>query len=402
MINDYNEIRDCIYKDEHYSVRDNGAVMRHLRVGKKARKDDEVWTFGNKDPRTGYMMLGKHRVHIIVATAFYGERDTATFVVDHKDTNRCNNRIENLHWLTKLENILNNEITRNKIIRICGSIEAFIENPQLLQKSNMPDTSFEWMRAVTAEEAKIAYENIKKYWEEQARNPHPISGTRMDDNIYHKQLNPSKRYQTPDMSTPKMFDTLSDTSFDTNDNRHVVTDDDWERITKSFRETNTQEPIVQEYKEPEIKEYYKMSLTPKAALIPFFMDDKPGEYPSTPQGEYDNPLQVYAEALTPGAVYWRNHNGKREYVVDKRDFSTDGQTLVVISKANYVWGKDENGEPIEVPLSTLEKDEYDDSELHRQLNEITYRDGLFFHKRHGGFFTSFYLEEDYKELTTKE
>ena len=106
--------------------------------------------------------------------------------------------------------------------------------------------------------------------------------------------------------------------------------------------------------------------------------------------------------MTPGAVYWRNHIGKREYVVDKRDFSTDGQTLVVISKANYVWGKDENGESIEVPLSTLEKDEYDDSELHRQLNEITYRDGLFFHKRHGGFFTSFYLEEDYKELTTKE
>ena len=243
MINVYNETRDCIYKDEHYSVRDNGAVMRHLRIGKKARKDDGVWTFGNKDLRNGYMMLGKHRVHIIVATAFYGERDTATFVVDHKDTNRCNNRIENLHWLTKLEHILSNDIPRNKIIRICGSIEAFIENPQLLQKSNMPDTSFEWMRAVTAEEAKIAYENIKKYWDEQARNPHPISGTRMDDNIYHKQLNPSKRYQTPDMSTPKMFDTLSDTSFDTNDNRHVVTDDDWERMTKSFREPIAPIPI---------------------------------------------------------------------------------------------------------------------------------------------------------------
>ena len=28
-INDYKEIKDCIYKDEHYSARDNGAVMRH-------------------------------------------------------------------------------------------------------------------------------------------------------------------------------------------------------------------------------------------------------------------------------------------------------------------------------------------------------------------------------------
>ena len=243
MINVYNETRDCTYKDEHYSVRDNGAVMRHLRVGKKARKDDEVWTFGNKDPRTGYMMLGKHRVHIIVATAFYGERDTATFVVDHKDTNRCNNRIENLHWLTKLENILNNEITRNKIIRICGSIEAFIENPQLLQKSNIPDTSLGWMRTVTAEEAKIAYENIKEYWEEQARNPRPISSIRIDDNIYHRHLNPNNRYQTSNMSTPKMFDTLSDTLFDANDNRHIVTDDDWGRMTKSFREPIAPIPI---------------------------------------------------------------------------------------------------------------------------------------------------------------
>lgn len=32
-VNDFNEVRDCIYKDEHYSVRDNGAVMRHPREG---------------------------------------------------------------------------------------------------------------------------------------------------------------------------------------------------------------------------------------------------------------------------------------------------------------------------------------------------------------------------------
>ena len=36
--------------------------------------------------------------------------------IDHIDTNRCNNRKENLRWFTKLENALNNEITRNKII----------------------------------------------------------------------------------------------------------------------------------------------------------------------------------------------------------------------------------------------------------------------------------------------
>ena len=30
-VEENNETKDCIYKDEHYSVRDNGAVMRHPR-----------------------------------------------------------------------------------------------------------------------------------------------------------------------------------------------------------------------------------------------------------------------------------------------------------------------------------------------------------------------------------
>ncbi|WP_294143305.1 HNH endonuclease signature motif containing protein [uncultured Sanguibacteroides sp.] len=33
------------------------------------------------------------------------------YVVDHIDTNRQNNRIENLRWLTKLENVLLNPIS---------------------------------------------------------------------------------------------------------------------------------------------------------------------------------------------------------------------------------------------------------------------------------------------------
>ena len=34
----FTEVRECDYKDEHYSVRDNGAVYRHAREGKKVRK----------------------------------------------------------------------------------------------------------------------------------------------------------------------------------------------------------------------------------------------------------------------------------------------------------------------------------------------------------------------------
>lgn len=186
MIDFYKEVKECVYKEELYSVRDNGAVMRHLREGKKPRKDDGVWTFGRKNSHNGYMMIGQHRVHIIVATAFLGARDTKVYVVDHIDTNRCNNRIENLRWFIRLENALCNEITRNKIIYICGSIEAFIENPSLLRNHFTGEPSLEWMSTVTQEEAAMAYVNTKQYWEKQAKNPRPLIGGKMNSNVYRK------------------------------------------------------------------------------------------------------------------------------------------------------------------------------------------------------------------------
>lgn len=103
-VDDYNEVRDCIYKDEHYSVRDNGAIMRYPREGKRVRKDDYVWTFGKPNDKTGYMEIAGQRVHRIVAFAFHGNPPTDQHVVDHIDTNRRNNRPENLRWLTRLEN----------------------------------------------------------------------------------------------------------------------------------------------------------------------------------------------------------------------------------------------------------------------------------------------------------
>ena len=45
-INDFNEEKTCVYKDETYSVRDNGAVLRHSKENGKNRKNDNIWTFG--------------------------------------------------------------------------------------------------------------------------------------------------------------------------------------------------------------------------------------------------------------------------------------------------------------------------------------------------------------------
>lgn len=89
-VNDFKQEIECIYKDEKYSVRDNGAVFRHPRDGKRPRKYDNFWTFGKSNDTHGYMEIASVRVHIIVATAFHGPKPTKEHVVDHIDTNRRN------------------------------------------------------------------------------------------------------------------------------------------------------------------------------------------------------------------------------------------------------------------------------------------------------------------------
>ena len=168
-VHDFQRQVDCIYGEEKYSVRDNGAVFRKSRPGKRKRPLDEKWTFGNPCDHSGYMMLSGVVVHRIVATAFHGESPSAAHVVDHVDTNRRNNRIENLRWVTRLENILQNPATHKKIVAAYGSIEAFFENPQ---KPEIPRLlgQYDWMRTVSKEEALASRERMKK-WAESDKLP---------------------------------------------------------------------------------------------------------------------------------------------------------------------------------------------------------------------------------------
>ena len=62
----------CTFKGETYSVRDNGAVLRHKREGARKRPLDEKWTFGKPSEQRGYMYISSITVHQIVATAFHG------------------------------------------------------------------------------------------------------------------------------------------------------------------------------------------------------------------------------------------------------------------------------------------------------------------------------------------
>lgn len=159
-IDEYYQEVHCSYNEEKYSVRDNGSILKHSRIGKKPRPTDNNWTFGKFNTKTGYLEIASVRVHRIVATAFHGEPPTKEYVVDHIDTNKQNNRPENLRWVTRLENILLNPITVKRIEFVCGcSVEEFLANPSYY-KDKFQEPNFQWMCTVSKEEAQLSLERL--------------------------------------------------------------------------------------------------------------------------------------------------------------------------------------------------------------------------------------------------
>jgi hypothetical protein len=183
---DYHDLLDVFereleveYREERYRVRDNGAVFRRNKYHKRARPLDKQWIFGRQNPSVGYMHLAGVPMHRIICTAFHGPPPTDQHVVDHIDTNRANNRPENLRWVTKLENVLLNPISARRIELVYGSIEAFFKDPERVQsKTQFPDVS--WMRTVTKEEASKA----KERFEEWARSDSVPSGGAVGEWLY--------------------------------------------------------------------------------------------------------------------------------------------------------------------------------------------------------------------------
>lgn len=306
-IDEYNEVKDCTYKDEHYSVRDNGAIMRHQRDGKPKRKLDDVWTFGTQNVTTRYMDFCGERVHRIVATAFHGEAPSDQYVVDHIDTNRSNNRPENLRWLTKLENTLSNEATRKKVELICGSIEAFLENPQLLWGHESIDKNFKWMRNVTKEEAQNCLEN----WSRWAKTVAPDPNYKKEEHsvgewIYNKPHdyddNPFMNKVPDGMGGYKSFTPLE----------HVLP----EKIIED-------EEILEDD-----DELWNDSLTPSA--VQFW--NIPTKFPCCPAGKKDDGLYTYMENLKEGNVF--SSNTSNIYYVIDRDFTPQKDVIAVLCTNN--------------------------------------------------------------------
>lgn len=244
-LDDYEIEKSCVYKDEHYSVRDNGAILRHARNGKRQRKYDNVWTFG-KPNNNGYMLIVSEVVHRIVAYAFLGNPPTEQHIVDHIDTNRQNNRPENLRWITKLENILLNPITLSRIIYKYGSIDNFLSNPSKPLDGEL-EQNFEWMKTVTKEESENTKNNLLN-WAEQGKIP---KGGQLGEWVF------SNLGQQTDNRAEK-------------------------------------NPLTE-------------SLTPNAVQKNW---KTPSEFPFCPQNNTDNPIHYYTENLKGGEIFSRNQYSK--------------------------------------------------------------------------------------------
>ena len=328
MLNEFTREEVCVYKGRRYYVRDNGAVYRQCKEDGIKRKWDEEWTFGKFDPNTGYMLIGQERVHRIVCTAYHGEPVEDRHVADHIDTNRRNNRPDNLRWVTKLENTLNNPITRAKVELICGSIEAFLANPSLLYGHESENPNFKWMRAVTKEEA----DRSLKRWSEWAAKP--------------------KEERMP------KGEGVGEWIFSEEEMKEAARWSGGSCYAGSYNSYAEHIAAVEAENQRIYEEQYglKDSLTPGAKQLDW---NTPTEFPLIPQHISDTPLQDYLARLSKGAIYTRNQWG--ESPIYDAAMAEDGSHLAVITEISGV--------------------------TNYALSEVTFQDGFFIHKSIRTFFT---------------
>lgn len=288
-VHDFQRNADCVYDDERYSVRDNGAVLRHPRIGKRPRPTDNKWTFGKPNSQNGYMYISQVRIHRIVATAFHGEPPTPEHVVDHIDTNRRNNRPENLRWLTRLENALLNPITVKRIEFICGSIEAFLADPSKLRHGKL-DRNFEWMRTVSCQEAQACRERMHLW----AKSDKPSSsGGSLGEWVFK-----------PVPSNPPL------------------------KASREARLARMGSPPQEWASPPEIHDLI-MAKTPGAAQRKWRV---PTEFPCCPQKAEDEPIAAYAAKLIAGAIF--SHNDLSTHTVLETAVIDDAQAICVMCESN--------------------------------------------------------------------
>ncbi|MBN2863377.1 MAG: HNH endonuclease [Bacteroidales bacterium] len=266
---DFRREAECVYKGEHYAVRDNGEVLRHARKGKPLRKYDNIWTKGVPN-NNAYMLIGSEVIHRIVAYAFIGEPPTAQHIVDHIDTNRQNNRPENLRWVTKFENALLNPITAKRIAIVCGSVEAFLADPTKF-RDKFPEPNISWMCTVSKQEAQISLKRMLTW----ARSNKRLSGGSLGKWIFYRGSKQNQNVET----MPKVPDIIKSKTLNA--------------VQRNWR--------------------------------------VPCEFPCCPPKYGEEPLTAYSEKLKKGSVFCRND--VYSSLVSKSAISDDRQSLFVVSES---------------------------------------------------------------------
>jgi len=164
-----------------------------------------------------------------------------------------------------------NPITARRIETVCGSVEAFLANPSKF-RDKFPDPNYEWMCAVSIQEAKVSKERLLGW----AQNDKPLQGGFLGDWIYNRGLSSQSS---------------------------VIVEDELELIN---------------------------SLTPNAVQKSRNWKT-PSEFPYCPHETTNNPIAEYFANLNVGYVFSRNQY--MSSIIECFAISESGDTLLILSKS---------------------------------------------------------------------